>query len=66
MNLKKNFFHYPWFALADIKIVYRQKKKNYQFRNNLSNTLSDILWSLLKDTWTKIANERSHMVMKME
>lgn len=22
--------------------------------------LSDILWSLLKDTWMKIANERSH------
>lgn len=60
MNLKIIFcyFHYSWFAYGDIKIDYR--RRNYQFRNNLTSILSDILWSLLKDTWMKIANERSH------
>lgn len=51
MNLKNGSVIFitlglPWLTF---KLVIAEKK-NYQFRNNLSNTLSDVLWSLLKDT----------------
>lgn len=50
MNLKNSFVIFIALGLPLLTLKLIIAVKNYQFRNNLANTLSDILWSLLKDT----------------